>query len=61
MDHSPRAQAGVYTDHMGHLITRAFLGLSPPSLTGAEAQEALEARSVGCSPGSGALQLGGFR
>lgn len=39
----------MYRKHtaLGHPTTRASLGLSPPSLTGAEAQVAFEARSMG--------------
>ncbi|EDL27621.1 mCG144777, partial [Mus musculus] len=48
----------VYRKHMAlglQLPTRSSLGLSPPSLTGAEAQVAFEAGSMGFSPCSGVL------
>lgn len=58
----PRSTA-AYRKHtaLGHPTTRASLRLSPPSLTGVEAQVAFEARSMGFSPCSGALLSPDFR
>lgn len=54
----PSEYSRVYRKHMAlglQLPTRSSLGLSPPSLTGAEAQVAFEAGRMGSSPCSGAL------